>query len=88
MDLLGEFASGHYDKGAYLARCGLAAQSVQNWQDEGCGFTGACLRQAQQVTTLEDNWDGLLLDRGGCSVSNGLNAGDDTLVEGKLFKFH
>ena len=59
----------HYHETFYRA---VEAASVTPFSARALdrGFAGARLGQTQQVATLENDWEGLLLDRGGCSVSN------------------
>ena len=47
------------------ARVGLAAKAIEDGKDEGGGLAGAGLGRGEDVASLEDDGDGLGLDRGG-----------------------
>ena len=62
------------------------ADELQRRQGERGGLPGACLRGGNDVTPLQDERDGLALDRRGLGVAQGLDASKYLLVKPELGK--
>src|SRR5690606_20585032 len=52
--------------------------TAENWQREGCGFTGAGLRLADHVVAGEDHWDRLDLNSRRLFIASGNYSGENT----------
>jgi len=85
MNLFREFARGSQDQSAYLPRRFLG-QPLQDGQDKCRRFAGAGLSQSDDISALEYDGNGLLLDGSGCVITGGLDGGGDSRVERKLFE--
>jgi hypothetical protein len=87
VDLFSEFPSRHDDECPDLVRW-ADAETLQDGENESCGFPGAGLCQAKDVAPLEHNRDCLLLNRGRCDIARGFDTCDYARVERKLFEMH
>ena len=87
VDLLGQFAGWHQNKGA-----GMFMASVRNLVQEGnkigCRFAGAGLGAGDQVFTLDNFGDGHLLNWGGLLVIHGIHTRQYVVVEIEVVKGH
>jgi len=87
VDLFRQLAGRCHHKDSDLAKR-AAGQALQNRQHKGSRFSGAGLGQSQDVTPLEDDGDGLLLNGGRRRIARRPDARVDTRVKGKLFEIH
>src|SRR6185437_16905315 len=88
-DLAGQFTRRrqHQHAAGFLRRTlTLFEKVVQNRQREGRGLAGAGLRNANDITALEGNRNGLVLDRSGSDVFLFGEGAKDRLCEAKLVK--
>ncbi|MCY1438675.1 hypothetical protein D9M71_548840 [compost metagenome] len=67
------------DQGLRLALARVDA--VQDWQSEGGGFTGTCLRLTNHVVTGKNNRDRLLLNGRWLFVASSHNGGNNTWMK-------
>ena len=84
MHLGGQFAGRGQDQDARLFRAvamfavgvTVREQTLENWQGETAGFTGAGLCRHHQITTLQGGRDGTLLHWGRLGVAGSLDGAD------------
>ena len=87
MNLLCQFTGRGDDEGPDLAARAIE-QPLQNREDKGGGLASAGLGQAHNVTSLQDCWNSLFLDRGWGFIITGLNACSNFRMKIKLCKTH
>ena len=59
---------------------------MQDGQDKSCGFTGSRLSRPHEVLSVENDRDGLLLNRGGFLKATGFHCLEKAFVEIKMFE--
>ena len=88
-DLDDEFAGGSEDENADAAAFGLAlAEELEHGENEGGGFTGPGLGDADDIGSGEDFGDGGGLDGGGFGVTGVFDGGEDAGVETERLEWH
>ncbi len=94
LDLGGEFAGGGEDQGANehaalgILLLAVGEQPVQHRQHEAGGLAGAGLGAGEKVAALEDDGNGLQLDRGRGRVAVLVHCTQERLGEAEFVKVH
>jgi hypothetical protein len=86
-DLAGQFPRGGQDQGAAAAArrlLGIGGKALKNRQREGRRLAGAGLGDAEQVLALQQDRDGLGLDRGRRLIALGVEGLQQAGVEAEV----
>ena len=84
--LHGELTGGRQNEGLHVTFIGI--DNCQQWQAESRGLSGTRLGDADDVTQLEQRWDGSSLNRGGNAESHVGNGREDLLGQTEAREGH